>query len=62
MNRLLVACLMLGAGLALAQQNVPEIPFTSVPDFLKLPPGMNFGEVPGVAENSKWRVQKLVLK
>ena len=22
-----------------AQQNVPEIPFDSVPDFLKLPPG-----------------------
>ncbi len=44
------------APLALAQQNVPEIPFDSVPDFLKLPPGMNFGEVPGVAVNSKGHV------
>ncbi len=35
-----------------AQQNVPKLPFDSVPDFLKLPPGMNFGEVPGVAVTS----------
>jgi len=34
----------------------PEIPFDSVPDFLKLPDGMNFGEVPGVAVNSKGHV------
>jgi len=40
----------------LAQQNVPEIPFDSVPDYPKLPPGMNFGEVPGVAVNSKGHV------
>jgi hypothetical protein len=39
-----------------AQQSVPEIPFDSVPDFLKLPPGMNFGEVPGVAVNSRGHV------
>jgi 6-bladed beta-propeller len=39
-----------------AQQAVPEIPFDSVPEFLKLPPGMNFGEVPGVAVNSKGHV------
>src|SRR6202021_1809462 len=38
---------------AFAQQSVPEIAFDSVPDFPKLPPGMNFGEVPGVAVNSK---------
>ena len=30
----------------------PSIAFDSVPDFLKLPEGMNFGEVPGVAVNS----------
>ena len=42
--------------LAFAQSSVPEIPFESVPDFLKLPPGMNFGEVPGVAVNSKGHV------
>ena len=44
------------ACVALAQQSVPEIPFDSVPDFLKLPPGMNFGEVPGVAVNSQGHV------
>jgi DNA-binding beta-propeller fold protein YncE len=41
---------------AVAQQSVPDIPFESVPDFLKLPLGMNFGEVPGVAVNSKGHV------
>src|SRR5262245_22593575 len=33
-------------------QGVPEIPFDSVADFFKLPDGLNFGEVPGVAVNS----------
>ena len=42
--------------LTFAQQSAPEIPFDSVPDFPKLPPGMNFGEVPGVAVNSKGHV------
>src|SRR5262245_26853679 len=37
----------------IAQQSVPEIQFDSIPDFFKLPPGMNFGEVPGVAVDSK---------
>ena len=40
----------------LAQQSVPQIPFDSVADFPKLPDGMNFGEVPGVAVNSKGHV------
>ena len=44
------------APLSFAQQNVPEIPFDSVPDFFKLPEGMNFGEVPGVAVDSKGRI------
>src|SRR3954467_12165864 len=39
-----------------AQQNAPQIAFQSVPDFPKLPDGMNFGEVPGVAVNSKGHV------
>ena len=34
----------------------PDIPFDSIPDFLKLPEGMNFGEVPGVAVNSKGHI------
>src|SRR3954469_21807820 len=38
---------------AVAQQTVPEIPFDSVPDFLKLPENMYLGEVSGVAVNSK---------
>ena len=37
----------------LAQSPVPEIPFDSVPNFLKLPPDMNLGEASGVAVNSK---------
>jgi hypothetical protein len=41
---------------AAAQQSVPDIPFDSVADFLKLPPGVNFGEVSGVAVNSKGHV------
>src|SRR5580692_2241692 len=47
---------MFAASLLLGQQSVPEIPFDSVPEFLKLPPGTNFGEVPGVAVNSKGHV------
>src|SRR6266498_333825 len=39
-----------------AQQNVPDLPFDSVPDFFKLPAGKNFGEVSGVAVNSKGHV------
>src|SRR5438045_5358551 len=50
-----------GRGGAAEPQNVPmstapEIPFDSVPDFFKLPDGVNFGEVPGVAVNSKGHV------
>ncbi len=42
---------------ALAQQApVPEIPYRSVPDALRLPPEMNFGEVAGVAVNSKGHI------
>jgi hypothetical protein len=44
------------AGPAMAQQSVPAIPFDSVPNFPALPPGTNFGEVPGVAVNSKGHV------
>src|SRR5262249_22596071 len=38
------------------QQSVPEIPFDSIADFFKLPQGMNFGEVPGVAVDSKGNI------
>jgi DNA-binding beta-propeller fold protein YncE len=40
----------------LAQSAAPEIPFDSVPNFLKLPPDMNFGEASGVAINSKGHI------
>ena len=39
-----------------AQPAVPEIPFDSVPDFLKLPPDIYLGETAGVAVNSKGHV------
>ena len=39
-----------------AQQNVPVIAFDSVPDPLKLPKDIYFGEVTGVAVNSKGHV------
>src|ERR1700676_1598068 len=56
----LKACFfLLSASLAsplFAQQSAAELSFDSVPDFFKLPPGMNFGEVPGVAVNSKGHV------
>jgi sugar lactone lactonase YvrE len=37
-------------------ENVPEIPFRSVPDFLKLPPNLYLGEGIGVATNSKGHI------
>jgi len=44
-------------GSALAQEaRVPEIPYRSVPDFLKMPPDLYLGEVAGVALNSKGHI------
>jgi 6-bladed beta-propeller len=54
-NCVLALCLLL-APIAFAQEHVPQIPFQVVQDFFKLPPGMNFGEVPGIAVNSKGHV------
>ena len=49
--------LFLGGILVSAQQTtVPQIPYHSVPGFLQLPPNVYFGEVPGVAVNSKKHV------
>jgi sugar lactone lactonase YvrE len=56
MKRSLLACLLLLAAPVSAQQSVPDIAFDSVADFPKLPEGMNFGEVPGVAVDSKGNV------
>ena len=57
---LVVAALLVGAP-ASAQskakaQNVPDIPFESVPNFLKFPPNIYLGEGIGVATNSKGHV------
>jgi DNA-binding beta-propeller fold protein YncE len=53
---LLIPALLLLCPLAYAQENVPQIPFDSVPNFLKLPADMYLGEVSGVAVNSKGHV------
>ena len=37
-------------------QNVPKLPYTAILDFFKYSPDMNFGEVLGVAANSKGHV------
>src|SRR4051794_2462558 len=55
MKRIVFALIALAAA-AFAQQSVPEISFISVPDYPNLPDGMNLGEVPGVAINSKGHV------
>jgi hypothetical protein len=53
----LVPGLAAGQGAAPAKQtSAPDIQFDSIPDFLRLPPGMNFGEVPGVAVDSKHNI------
>src|SRR6266850_3277239 len=55
------AAVLLLAASASAQQKamitgVPDIPFTSVPNFLKLPPGEYLGESVAVATNSKGNI------
>ncbi len=68
----LVLAVLLCAGPDFAQakataQNVPEVPYESVPSFLKPPAGLYLGEAIGVATNSKghvfvWRLQKVTLR
>ena len=53
MKRIVIALVALLGAMPSAQAPVPEIPFDSVPNFLKLPPDMNLGEASGVAVNSK---------
>src|SRR5207253_11092098 len=55
------AAVVLSAGSAFAQAKatitgVPDIPVTSVANFLKLPPGENLGESVAVATNSKGNI------
>ena len=58
MKQLLAALLVTGSGNVLAQ-SVPAIPFDSVKDPLSLPNDIYFGEVTGVAVNSKGMVYVL---
>jgi hypothetical protein len=51
-----VCLAVLVAGALHAQQSVPEIPYDSIPDALKPPADLHFGEVAGVAVNSKRHV------
>ena len=44
------------AGPAKAKASTPEMPFQSVPNFFKMPPGVYMGEGVGVATNSKGHV------
>ncbi|HWN37219.1 MAG TPA: peptidyl-alpha-hydroxyglycine alpha-amidating lyase family protein [Gammaproteobacteria bacterium] len=56
MNKCPLAVVTLLAWPAFAQPPVPELRFTSVPDYPTLPDGMNFGEVAGVAVSSRGHV------
>ena len=56
MRRSLLVLLFLTGSICGQQTSVPQIPYRSVPDFLKLPPDIYFGEVAGVAVNSKRHV------
>src|SRR5258708_10448515 len=53
---LLVAAAMFLAGPLFAQLSVPEIPYDSAPNFLKLPDNLYLGEAVGVATNSKGHI------
>ena len=53
-----ILCLIL-SGPLFAQPAVPEIPYESVPNYLKYSPEMNLGEVLGVAVNSKGHLMVL---
>jgi len=56
MRHFSIALFALFASALFAQQTVPEIKFDSVPNPLKLPADIHFGEVSGVAVNSKGHV------
>jgi NHL repeat len=52
----LIAAMLVGTTSLFAQNNVPQIPFDSAPNFLKMPDGLYMGEAVGVATNSKGHV------
>src|SRR2546430_7384059 len=54
MKRIVIVMIALLGATSYAQQaSVLDIPFDSVPNFLKVPVDMNLGEASGVAVNSK---------
>jgi DNA-binding beta-propeller fold protein YncE len=53
---LLIAALVLTAHQGFAQNPVPDIPYDSAPNFIKMPDGVYLGEAVGVATNSKGHV------
>lgn len=56
LKTLIVVFLSLAATIVAAQQQPPQIAFDSLSDFLKLPADLYFGEVAGVAVNSKGHI------
>ena len=57
MRRVLLAAVVLGLTMTPAfAQSIPELPFESVPNPLKLPNDIHFGEIAGVAVNSRGHV------
>ena len=53
----IIAALILGLFMSMSfAQDVPELPFESVPNPLKLPNDIHFGEIAGVAVNSAGHV------
>lgn len=56
MKRWLIGLFALLSPAALAQDAVPNIPYESVPNLLKMPDDMHLGEVAGVAVNSKGHI------
>ncbi len=56
MRKLLLGFMLVASTSVLAQTNAPEIPFDSEIDFFKLPADLHFGEMAGVALDSKKNV------
>src|SRR3954447_9012577 len=54
--RLLTGAAALALGASLAAQNAPEVAYDANADLLKLPENTHFGEVAGVATNSKGHI------
>jgi hypothetical protein len=52
----LAAAAALAVGVSISAQSVPDISFDANVDFLKLPDNLHFGEVAGVATNSKGHI------